>query len=280
MAGLVGYDSSDDDEEVQEPTQVQTTATTDKQQENGSSSPSQAALSAPPQPANQAPSSASTPPAQLGPLQGPALGPSLGPALGPSLPSTLSISPAPSPSAQQDQPDPPRSPYSSTRALIHDLTLPSVPNTAIPPSPPGSPPRALTAKFDTFLSLKATKAMHFNARLAESKAVRNPALMDKLLGFVGVETSFDNSDQKAEPGQGPEQQYATTLPTEIWDPAAMPAWAYKTPLRRAQERAAKERERRVGEPVEFVSASGGGSRSGTPGTVAPVTGKRKTRFDQ
>ncbi len=103
--------------------------------------------------------------------------------------------------------------------------------------------------------------------------------MDKLLGFVGVETSFDNEQPK--PGEGPEQQYATTLPKEIWDPAALPAWAYKTPLRRAQERAAKERERRAGEPVEFVPASAGGSRSGTPGTVAPVvTGKRKTRFDQ
>ncbi|KAH8910414.1 hypothetical protein BR93DRAFT_964299 [Coniochaeta sp. PMI_546] len=287
MAGLVGYDSSDEDEDVQDQTQAKATSTVDKQPENGSSGLGQGASPAPPAPSHPQPqpqpehqaSLSSAQPAQLGPLQGPALGPSLGPALGPSLPTTDSGSQAPSASALQDQTDPPRSPYSATRALIHDLTLPPVPNTSIPPSPPGSPPRALTAKFDTFLSLKATKSTHFNARLSESKAVRNPGLMDKLLAFVGVETSFEV--EQSEPGAGPEQQYATTLPKEIWDPAALPAWAYKTPLRRAQERAAKERERRAGEPVEFVPASSvGGSRSGTPGTVPPVTGKRKTRFDQ
>jgi hypothetical protein len=162
-----------------------------------------------------------------------------------------------------------------------------VPDTAIPPSPPGSPPRALTAKFDNFLALKQTKAIHFNARLAGSTAARNPALMDKLLGFVGVETSFDEEGRSGAAGGGPEQQYATTLPADVWDPAALPAWAYKTPLRRAQERAAKERERGRGQPVEFVPAaagtgSAGESRSGTPGMAGgptPVTGKRKTRFD-
>lgn len=194
-------------------------------------------------------------------------------------PSPLGADLPPSPSAQQDPTsDPPRSPYSQTRSLLQDLTLPPVPNTAIPPSPPGSPPPALTAKFDTFLSLKETKAIHFNAKLASNKTMRNPGVMDKLLGFVGVETSFD-----AEGGGGKGwEQYQTTLPKEVWDPEGLPAWAYKTPLRRAQERVQKERERRKGEAVEFVGAGTGaaGSRGGTPGqTVPPVTGKRKTRFD-
>ena len=73
------------------------------------------------------------------------------------------------------------------------------------------------------------------------------------------------------------KQYANTLPSDLWDPAALPAWAYKGPLRRAQEKA---QERPRGERVEFVAASDAAprSRSGTP-TVPPVTGKRKSRFD-
>lgn len=113
--------------------------------------------------------------------------------------------------------------------------------------------------------------------------------MDKLLAFVGVETTdFESPGVAAAAGQ----QYETTLPKEVWDPTALPGWAYKTPLRRAQERAAKERERRAGERVEFVSAGAVaavgevvvGDRTGTPGTgmgtVPAVTGKRKTRFDE
>lgn len=161
-----------------------------------------------------------------------------------------------------------------------------MPSTAIPASPPGSPPAALTSKFDAFLDLKRGKGVHFNARLSASAAARNPALTDKLLEFTGMETGFASSasSSSSEAGGGPGgwQQYATTLPAEVWDPSALPAWAYKTALRRAQERA-----RGAGEPVEFVSAGAAmvsevGDRTGTPGTgtVPAVTGKRKTRFDE
>jgi len=183
--------------------------------------------------------------------------------------------------------DPPRSPYSASRALLRDLTLPAVPNMDIPPSPPGSPPPSLDAlndKFDTFLRLKRTKGVHFNERLAASSAGRNPALMDKLLGFVGIETEFDLEGGGGDVAAATEQ-YATTLGTDIWNPAAFPEWAYKGPLRNAQERGHKERERGRGEPVEFVSAStlgagsgsAPGSRPDTPGTTGAV--KRKSRFD-
>jgi hypothetical protein len=109
--------------------------------------------------------------------------------------------------------------------------------------------------------------------------------MDKLLGFVGVDTSFENaSDGATAAGTA---QYETTLPRDVWDPAALPTWAYKTSLRRAVERAARERERKLGEKVEFVSAgtamvSEVGDAVGVPGTgiVPSVTGKRKSRFDE
>ncbi|KAB5530353.1 HCNGP-like protein-domain-containing protein [Coniochaeta sp. 2T2.1] len=274
MAVLVGYDSSDEDEEVQQPAQTKATSQPPKPTtENGINNPAQPPPQAPqPQPQAQPPSSSSST-AQQGPVQGPALGP----ALGPSLPASTST-PEPSASAP------------TTLSLLQDLTLPPVPNTAIPPSPPGSPTpasRALTAKFDNFLALKRTKGIHFNDRLASSEAFRNPGAMDKLLGFVGVGTEFDGEGKgedggKKRPGTG---QYETTLPEGVWGPNALPAWAYKTPLRRAQERTQKERERKVGEGVEFVSAGAmegsGLVGGGTPGAgaVPSVTGKRKTRFD-
>ncbi len=180
------------------------------------------------------------------------------------------------PEASPEPPEvsgPPRSPYSAARSLLRDLTLPTVPNLDIPPSPPGTPPpslEGLNRKFDTFLDLKRTQGVHFNERLAQSAALRNPGLMDKLLGFVGLETDFDD-------GAGL-SQYDNVLSSDLWDPAAFPGWAYKGALRQAQDKA---HERPRGERVEFVSASEPGprSRSGTPGVPPTTTGKRKTRFD-
>lgn len=157
--------------------------------------------------------------------------------------------------AQGDPARPPLSPYSSNRALLHQLTLPTVPDLDIPPSPPpGSPSSdarhaALTARFDKFLELKRTKGVHFNARIADSHAFRNPEQTDKLLGFIGIDTRFDR-DSGAGAGQ-----YATTLPAELWDPAGFPAWAYRGQLRRAQEKMSKERARAQGEAVQFVPAA-------------------------
>ncbi|TQS32157.1 hypothetical protein Golomagni_07536 [Golovinomyces magnicellulatus] len=140
----------------------------------------------------------------------------------------------------------PSSPYSTNRALIQDLTLPSVPDFDIPPSPPGSPSPATNKKFQQFIDLKK-KGTHFNAKLESSTATRNPALMDKLLGFVDVTDT---------------NQYQTTLSPGLWDPTAFPDWAYRNRLRRATDKVAKEREaeRSSGSrnTVEFVGAVGSG----------------------
>ena len=179
---------------------------------------------------------------------------------------------------------PPGSPYSTTRATIRDLTLPALPDTAIPPSPPGSPPRATTKKFAQFLELKK-KGVHFNAKVAGSPALANPALADKLLAFVGADPR--------------ELQYATTLPPDIWDPAhAFPRAAFREQLRAAQVEGARERARGRGAAVDFVpaaaaaaaaAAAGAGAGAGVagPGLGGPassagatITGKRKTRFDK
>lgn len=158
--------------------------------------------------------------------------------------------------AHTDQSRPPSSPYSANRALLHQLTLPTVPDLDIPPSPPpGSPSSdarraALTAKFDKFLELKRTKGVHFNARIAESHAFRNPEQTDKLLSFVGIDTKFGRDSGAVGAGQ-----YSTTLPADLWDPAGFPAWAYRGRLRLAQEKLLKERTRAQGEAVQFVQAA-------------------------
>lgn len=118
------------------------------------------------------------------------------------------------------------SPYSVNRALIHDLTLPSIPNLDIPPLPPGSPPARASKSFEQFLALKQ-KGTHFNSKLEQSTALRNPAVMDKLMDFVGL-------DER--------QQYETTLPPDLWNPAAFPETAFLERLRRSRQRIAKQRE--------------------------------------
>lgn len=161
---------------------------------------------------------------------------------------------------------PPGSPYSANRALLRDLTLPTVPNMDIPPSPPGSPPPGTNKRFEQFLELKK-KGVHFNSKIAQSTALKNPSLMDKLMRFVKV-------DQK--------DQYRTTLGADQWDPSAFPKSAYKEQLRQSQTEVAQAKARSKGGAVDFVAASGTSSQATTPsgGQVSTAsTGKRKTRFE-
>ncbi|KAL2182913.1 hypothetical protein L209DRAFT_738434 [Thermothelomyces heterothallicus CBS 203.75] len=287
---------------------------------SSSSSSSSSAAAA----AAAAEASASEAQASSAPDPAPALGPVLGPAFGPSRPPPKEERPRlegeleleleggrdgelgevdlsfldDAAGAGAGGGSPPRSPYARTRALLRNLTLPSVPNMDIPPSPPGSPPPhldALTAKFDSFLRLKRTRGVHFNERLAASSGMANPAVADKLLAFAGVGTEFpaDGDDGGGGGGGGRGlEQYATVLSPEVWDGGAgFPEWAFKGALRKTQERVSKERERARGEAVEFVSAgvlapgaagggetagSAGGSRAGTPGAGSGV-GKRRGR---
>ena len=173
----------------------------------------------------------------------------------------------------------------------------------IPPSPPGTPPpshSALTEKFTTFLRLKnpttttttqhqQQQPIHFNARLAASQGMKNPAVTDKLLAFIGIDTADfppdsdpSNPDTDTEAtngtGKGGVAQYSTLLSREVCqDAGAFPAWAYRGALRRAQEKGGKERERERGEKVEFVKAASSSTagEAGTPletGTATAGTG--------
>jgi HCNGP-like protein len=193
--------------------------------------------------------------------------------LGPTLP--------PGPSEITDLPEPededisaaPGSPYTVQRNLLRDLTLPTHPNLDIPPSPPGSPNPSLNKKVDQFLDLKK-KGIHFNSKLANSTALRNPALMDKLMDFV--ELGPDGEEK------GLRSQYVTTLPSDVWNPtgSAFPDWAFRGPLKESQDRVRKEHEaeRAAGKRgVDFVRGTSSGTAGGSGGEAGGLSrgSKRK-----
>lgn len=139
-----------------------------------------------------------------------------------------------------------------------------------PPSPPGSPNLGADQKFTHFLELKK-QGVHFNAKLASSSALKNPSLLPKLMDFAGLD----------EP-----QQYATTLPVDLWDPAGFPEWAYKEELLRFQQSTLKRKEEEKAkasrESIDFVSAtnSGQSSRGGTPGFGAGSKAARGSALER
>ncbi|KAI9039068.1 HCNGP domain-containing protein [Aspergillus affinis] len=165
--------------------------------------------------------------------------------------STESNPPGPvlGPSHQEAQPSNPRSthgqasPYSASRNLVHDLTLPPVPSLDIPPSPPGSPNPTANAKFAHFLALKKQE-VHFNEKLASSSSLKNPSLLKKLMEHAGL---------------GEEMQYHTALSRELWDMDGLPDWGFKEELLKAQKdmRNNLEEQRVQGQrdTIDFVAAT-------------------------
>ena len=147
----------------------------------------------------------------------------------------------------------------SEQDLVRHLTQASHPMTALPPSPPGSPNLAVEAKFKKFLELKS-KGLHFHGDLATKASFRNPALLNTLMVRAGIEGNA---------------QYASSLPTSIWDPEALPSYAYKEELAKSQqsirdsEWARKRNEAKAGtRTIDFQSAgttSASSSQHSTPG---------------
>ncbi|KAJ5760088.1 hypothetical protein N7520_007244 [Penicillium odoratum] len=124
------------------------------------------------------------------------------------------------------------SPFSLSRALIQDLTL-----------PPDPPDPAANAKFEHFLSLKK-QGVHFNAKLASSSSLKNPSLLIKMMEHAGI-------DEQA--------QYDTSLPIELWNTSNLPPWAFKEELLRVQKEARQRLEDKKASgqrsSIEFVSGS-------------------------
>ncbi|KAL9109319.1 MAG: hypothetical protein Q9227_006074 [Pyrenula ochraceoflavens] len=142
----------------------------------------------------------------------------VGPRLGPSVPVDQDV--------VQDQHDRISQVPMSERDLIQSLTAPTVPVSAIPPSPPGSPDSTANARFARFLDLKA-KGVHFNEDLAKKSSFSNPSLFSSLLERVGLQE---------------EDQYATSLPADLWNVSKFPDFAYKESLAKSQLEIRKQQE--------------------------------------
>ncbi|PLB46988.1 hypothetical protein P170DRAFT_438701 [Aspergillus steynii IBT 23096] len=222
MLGLAAYDSSSDDE-----VDTRRTPLPKRDLEHGSS--------ANPNPTED--NAQSTPDTELAPVITADPNPR-GPVLGPSH--------------QEVQPSNTRSldgqssPYSASRNLVHDLTLPPVPSLDIPLSPPGSPSPTANAKFAHFLALKKQE-VHFNEKLASSTSLKNPSLLKKLMDHAGLSE---------------EMQYHTALPRDLWDMASLPSWGFKEELLKAQKEIHSNLEERKlpgkRETIDFVSATAPG----------------------
>ena len=132
--------------------------------------------------------------------------------------------------------------HAERRATIRNLTLPTIFDLEIPPSPPGSPPPEISQKFEHFMQLKKL-GLHFNQKLAGSSALKNPMLLHKLMSSAGLR----------EP-----DQYATTLPKCLWNPTAFPAWAYDEALIKSQQDLISRKEgedtRKERDRVDFIPA--------------------------
>ncbi|CZT09772.1 uncharacterized protein RCO7_02157 [Rhynchosporium graminicola] len=166
----------------------------------------------------------------------PIVGPTLGPSLG--LPGAQLLE-----DEDEEQTMAPQSPYSTNRALLRNLTLPSLPNYDIPPSPPASPSESTNAKFKQYLELKKS-GLHYNDKLAQSSVFKNPTLPQTLM-------TFSNIDEAG--------QYATTLPKELWNPNGFPGYAFKEELAKSQQKILKKREeekaRGQRDSLDFVPAT-------------------------
>jgi hypothetical protein len=108
-------------------------------------------------------------------------------------------------------------------------------------------------KIGHFLQLKK-QGIHFNEKLAGSSALKNPSLLQKLMQAAGIQEH---------------EQYATTLPPDLWDPTGFPPWAFKEELAKSQKEVSKQLEERAKsqrESIEFVSATASdkSSRAATP----------------
>jgi len=187
----------------------------------------------------------------------------------------------------------PASPYTASQLALRSLTMPPVPNLSIPPSPPGSPPLSSNAKIARFLELKK-RGTHFNQRLENSSALRNPGWLEQSTAYAGISG---------------DEQYVSSLAEEdgLGVPKTWPEWAYLDGLNKSQvyisKRKEEKRARGQREAIDFVPAatsntSARTSRSGTPASRSSTadrvmaglekevksgkahdSGKRKSRFD-
>ncbi|KAI9105437.1 HCNGP-like protein-domain-containing protein, partial [Phlyctochytrium arcticum] len=91
-----------------------------------------------------------------------------------------------------------------------------VENYGIPPESAGAADEATQEKIARWLQLKES-GMHFNARLEKTHAFRNPAIMNKLISYLGLD------------------EIGSNYPSHIYDPHGFPAEAFSDAIVRKQQ---------------------------------------------
>jgi hypothetical protein len=174
------------------------------------------------------------------------------PAAGPTISITNPVLDETAATATAPSDDAPFSPYTFNRQRLRELTMPPVPNFDITDAPP--PPAqnseeaatlaAVAKQFERFLEMKK-QGIHFNERLQNSTALRNPSMLLKLMDFAGITEG---------------ECYETTLPAELSVLSRWPEDCYVESLVKQNERREKKRlaER---EKVDFVPAQATSGKS-------------------
>ncbi|KKA29759.1 hypothetical protein TD95_004767 [Thielaviopsis punctulata] len=140
--------------------------------------------------------------------------------------------PEPEDELQEDSQSEKDVPYEDYRLMLRELTYPTVPKLDFAPSPPGSPDPQAATKVTNMMRMKRNN-VHFNLKLEESTAFQNPSITNRLLDFAAV-TGDD--------------QYATVLPTALWDPTNFPSSARISKLYEL----ARQKPRAAGKTPTFV----------------------------
>jgi HCNGP-like protein len=242
MSALVGYQSSSDEDEVPEDVFKANFAN------EVSTEPTPAAI------VNGPPTDSFVNTSDLGLSDAPTVGPLLGPA-----------APANGGIGDEDT-STHTSGKMSERDTIRYLTPAPVPMTSMPPSPPGSPDPTANAKFARFMDFKA-KGVHFNEDLVKKSSFLNAGLLATMMARAGIDE---------------EDQYNTSLPTDLWDPKHFPAWAYKEELLKSQQeiRDKEDAEKRAmsaaGKRMIDFGPSGGTSGDSSRKST-PISRKKRRR---
>lgn len=136
----------------------------------------------------------------------------------------------------------------------------------IPSSPPGGVPSKLAEKYAAQVDVY-NKGQRVNTFIREAKKFRNPCLLEKLVGYLGV------------------QESGTNYPPELYDPSAFGAEEYYDALEMARKAKEERQSRKHGEKVEFQSSGAqlmqqqpaAAAAAGSSAAAEPP--KRKSKWD-
>ncbi|KND01481.1 uncharacterized protein SPPG_03282 [Spizellomyces punctatus DAOM BR117] len=162
------------------------------------------------------------------------------------------------------------------RQLLKPPPIEGEENSGIPPEPDDEADEATQAKIAKWLDLKGS-GMHFNARLEQTHAFRNPSIMSKLIEYLGLDETGSN------------------YPKEIYDPHGFPEEAFfdRIAHKQATERpppptvasnlnpqlaaAVQKAQQRA---IQFVSNLNKGAVGGASVQPAPASGRKRSKWDE